>query len=376
MTDSTVEDMGALTDEDFLNQSESLETEISKVIDEEEEEVSSNENESSEVQDEGEEVTPTEEQDESEETQEEDDNNESEASTDEVDETPSDKPTVTKEDQLNAIYAPFKANGVDISVSSPEEAVRLMQQGAGASKRMQDLAPKLKLVQMLENNNLLDEVALNQLIALSSKDPKAIAAFLKEAEIDPFTLETDPEEKYTPKDYSVSDSEFKLKQTLNELSDQPKYQETLDIADSWDEKSQQMAINDPDILLSLNGHIQSGVYDQVANIVKQEMIKGNIANSTPFLEAYRYVGNQLQEAGAFDQSEPESGNEQTSDSTNVTTNNKGNAKLNSRRKSAGVTKASSPKTSDKPIKSNEALYKMSDDDFLKEFADEDWMNPQ
>jgi hypothetical protein len=383
MGESVLENINTLSDEDFLNQAETLESEIEKVANEpEEEESSDNVNEVSETVEEEEEVESTEtvEEDTSVEpessgidTPEEKEEGEEEEVKEE--ETPSDEAVISKEDQLAAIYAPFKANGVEISVSSPEEAIRLMQQGAGAAKRIQELAPKLKLIQMLENNDLLDEQALNRLIAFNSKDPKAIAAFLKEADIDPFTLDTDSEEEYTPKDYSVSDSEFVLKQTLTQLADQPKYQETLDTADSWDEKSQQMVLDDPEILLTLNGHIQSGIYDQVATIVKQEQIKGNIANGIPFLEAYRYVGNQLQQAGAFDQGNSVSSNEQTSDNTNSKPN-EGNAKLNSRRKSAGVTKSGSPKQSAKSENTNSAeLFKMSDEEFMEKFADAEWMNP-
>jgi hypothetical protein len=379
MGESVLENINTLSDEDFLNQAETLESEIEKVAsDTEEEESSSSENEPSEAVEEEEiESTETIEEEAPVELESLDSGTpeEGEEEEDKEEETPSDEAVISKEDQLAAIYAPFKANGVEISVSSPEEAIRLMQQGAGAAKRIQELAPKLKLIQMLENNDLLDEQALNQLIAFNSKDPKAIAAFLKDADIDPFTLDTDSGEEYTPKDYSVSDSEFALKQTLTQLADQPKYQETLDTADSWDEKSQQMVLDDPEILLTLNGHIQSGIYDQVATIVKQEQIKGNIANGIPFLEAYRYVGNQLQQAGAFDQGDSVSGNEQTSDNTNSKPN-EGNAKLNSRRKSAGVTKSGSPKQSAKSENVNSAeLFKMSDEEFMEKFANAEWMNP-
>jgi hypothetical protein len=379
MGESVLENINTLSDEDFLNQAETLESEIEKVAsDTEEEESSSSENEPSEAVEEEEiESTETTEEEAPVELESLDSGTpeEGEEEEDKEEETPSDEAVISKEDQLAAIYAPFKANGVEISVSSPEEAIRLMQQGAGAAKRIQELAPKLKLIQMLENNDLLDEQALNQLIAFNSKDPKAIAAFLKDADIDPFTLDTDSGEEYTPKDYSVSDSEFALKQTLTQLADQPKYQETLDTADSWDEKSQQMVLDDPEILLTLNGHIQSGIYDQVATIVKQEQIKGNIANGIPFLEAYRYVGNQLQQAGAFDQGDSVSGNEQTSDNTNSKPN-EGNAKLNSRRKSAGVTKSGSPKQSAKSENVNSAeLFKMSDEEFMEKFANAEWMNP-
>jgi len=243
-----------------------------------------------------------------------------------------------------------------------------MQQGAGSTKRMQELAPKLKMIQMLENNELLTEDSINQLIAVGSKDPKAIAAFLKEADIDPFTLEMDQED-YQPEDHRVSDQEYKLKQTIQELADQPKFQETLDTADSWDDKSKEMAMQDPIILTHLNQHIQSGVYQQVADLVKAETIKGNIANNVPFLEAYRYLGNQLEEAGVFANQ-----TEQISNTPDATPN-KGNEKLNSRRKAASTTKSISSNSTEEKPKEDVDLFKMSDEDFLKQYSNEEWMNP-
>jgi len=359
-------DGSELSDEDFMNQSDSIENEIEKVISGEE---GSNEDESEEVEAQAEEVKATDQPDELETTKGQDTTEKVEPEAD-----VSDSANITKEDQLDAIYAPFKANGVDISVTSPKEAIRLMQQGAGASKRMQDLAPKLKILQMLENNDLLSEDRINELIAVGSKDPKAIAAFLKQAEIDPFTLELDQED-YQQQDHRVSDQEYKIKEVLETLSHQPKYQETLDTADSWDEESRTMAMKDPSILTDINGHIQSGIYDQIDTIIKQETIKGNLAQNTPYLDAYKYVGNQLQEAGAFDQGGSGSGDDSSLDGEGATPNNKGNNQLNSRRKAAVSTKSTSPNTKPKAKEDSQDLYKMSDEDFLKEYQGEEWMNP-
>src|SRR5690606_21653948 len=62
------------------------------------------------------------------------------------------------------IMKPFKANGREIKLNSPEEVITLMQKGANYTKKMQALQPHLKIVRMLENNQLLDEGKLSQLI--------------------------------------------------------------------------------------------------------------------------------------------------------------------------------------------------------------------
>ena len=364
-----------LDDEAFMNQFESgLETLEEEVNSATEETENSEENDSSESQNEEVEASTGEGQAEQESVNEEGSEDQSKP-TDTSDDNVTEEATISETDQLQAIYAPFKANGVDISVKTPQEAIRLMQQGAGASKRMQDLAPKLKIIQMLENNDLLDEGKINQLIALGSKDPKAIAAYLKQEEIDPFSLDLD-EEGYQPQDYSVSDKEFQLRQTIQEMADQPMFQETLDTADTWDQTSQNLAMETPTILTTINSHMQSGIYDTIKAHVEEEMVKGTIARTTPFLEAYNYIGNQLQEAGVFDQNNQTTVNEQTSNTDNTaTTNNKVNdKKLNERRKAASSTKSMGDTKTTSNTKDSD-LFKMSDDDFMKQFASEEWMNP-
>ena len=364
-----------LDDEAFMNQ---FGSDLESIPDEDMElsnaETSSDENDSSESEVEETSTTVAEEQVTEDKPTEEGSNADSGAVVTD-DTTLSEDAVISNDDQLNAIYAPFKANGTEISVKSPEEAIRLMQQGAGASKRMQDLAPKLKILQMLENNDLLSEDKINEMIAIGSKDPKAIAAYLKDADIDPFTLDLDQED-YQQQDHRVSDSEYELKQTINNLADQPKFQETLDTADSWDSSSQEMAMKDPAILTTVNSHLQSGIYDHVAGIVEQEMVKGNISRNTPFLEAYNQVGNHLTEIGAFDQSNQSNEGEQTSNQDNTaTTSNKGNNdQLNNRRKAASSTKATGSNTNTSS-KEDVDLYKMSDEDFLKEYQNEEWMSP-
>ena len=72
------------------------------------------------------------------------------------------------------VMAPFKANGRTIELKSPDEAIRLMQMGAGYGRKIQDLQPHLKVLRMLEKNELLDENKLSFLIDVNAKNPEAI----------------------------------------------------------------------------------------------------------------------------------------------------------------------------------------------------------
>ena len=69
--------------------------------------------------------------------------------------------TESNEVDYKAVYAalfdkPIKANGKEIKVNTPEEAIQLMQMGANYNKKMAAINEKLPLLKALENHNLLD----------------------------------------------------------------------------------------------------------------------------------------------------------------------------------------------------------------------------
>ena len=143
------------------------------------------------------------------------DNNEKDTDTSE--DTPQETDTFNYEDAYNQVTAPFKANGATMQVKSPEDIVRLMQMGAGAQKQMAKLKPNLKLIKMLENNNLLDERRLNNLIDLSKNDSKAIAKLVKDSGVDPEEIDIENASTYQPNNYTVTDSEYELDQVLDSI---------------------------------------------------------------------------------------------------------------------------------------------------------------
>ena len=92
--------------------------------------------------------------------------------------------------EYERLLTPFKANGRQMQVHSVDDAMQLMQMGANYNKKMAGLKPNLKLMKMLEKNDLLNEEKLSFLIDLQTKDPAAIARFIKDSEVDP--LDIDP----------------------------------------------------------------------------------------------------------------------------------------------------------------------------------------
>ena len=129
-------------------------------------------------------------------------------STDDSPDTKEDTPETTEFDYESAykkVSEPFKANGIDIKVNDPEDIVRLMQMGANYQKKMSQLKPHLKIIKMLENNDLLKPEQLNNLIDVFKKDPKAIAKLVKESTLDPLDIDKD-----APSDYDLLTTLFQI----------------------------------------------------------------------------------------------------------------------------------------------------------------------
>ena len=201
--------------------------------------------------------------------------------------------------EYEKLLKPFKANGREIAVKSVDDAVTLMQMGANYNKKMAALKPNLKLLKLLENNNLLDAEKLSYLIDLEKKDPKAISKLVKDSGIDPLDLSSDEENAYKPTVKTVDDRELELDSVLDEIQGTETYNRTLSIvSQEWDGKSKQVIADTPQILKVINSHVQSGIYDLISKEVESERTFGRL-NGLSDIEAYRQVGDRLNEAGAF-----------------------------------------------------------------------------
>src|SRR5690606_38757650 len=113
-----------------------------------------------------------------------------------AEEPTTDKPAATEPVQpvdhkaiVDKLFAPFKANGKEMVVDNVDDAVALMQMGANYNKKMAALKPNLKLLKLLENNNLLSEEKIGFLIDLDKKNPAAIGKLLKDSGIDPLDVD-------------------------------------------------------------------------------------------------------------------------------------------------------------------------------------------
>lgn len=218
-------------------------------------------------------------------------------STNTTNETSTDQPSEDKID-YEAFYnkvvkTPIKANGKTIELRNSKEAIQLMQMGANYTKKMQAIAPYKKTLMMLENNGLLNEDKLNFLIDIDKKNPEAIKKLLADAQIDPYEMDMSEESTYTPKDYRVSNEEAMFTSTLEDLQQTPEGKETIDAINSWDQESKGILWTQPDVMRVINDQRANGVYDKISTEIERQKLLGNIPSNTPFLQAYKTVGDMM-----------------------------------------------------------------------------------
>lgn len=274
------------------------------------------------------------------------------------------------------VMKPFKANGREIQLRTPEEAIRLMQMGAGYGRKLQDMQPHLKTLRMLEKNNLLDQEKLGFLIDINSKNPEAIKKLIKDSGIDPLDLNMDDNANYRPTDHSVSDNEVAFAEALKDVSSQPGGRDTIQhINSTWDQKSKEFLWGNPEVLAVIQDQRTNGIYDAITAEIDRKKMLGEIAPTVPFLEAYKIAGDALVASKSLTQP----GSEPAPQLTNAAPAQKADQQVgrvlgtrtaapkSSATNSDKAKAAGSPTNSSRKAKETVNPLDMADDDFLKQF---------
>lgn len=192
---------------------------------------------------------------------------------------------------------PIKANGKEIQLRSLEEIKQLLQMGLNYTKKTQAMQPVLRVVKMLENNGLLDEAKLAHLIDVDKGNPQAIQRLLADKKFDPNQIDSDEAASYVPGNHQVSDTEMAFNAALDELETSPTGVEIIQaVAKQWDEQSRRAALQDPSILQVLHQQKTLGLYDVITTEMDRLTTLGQL-QGVPFLQAYRAVGDMLNDAG-------------------------------------------------------------------------------
>jgi len=284
-----------------------------------------------------------------------------EDSTDTKEDTPETK-EFDYESAYKKVSEPFRANGVDIKVDDPEDIVRLMQMGANYQKKMAQLKPHLKIIKMLENNDLLKPEQLNNLIDVFKKDPKAIAKLVKESTLDPLDIDKDAPSDYEPNDYSVSDGEIELDQVLEDIKDTDTFNRTINVlTKDWDTASKQTISEHPDIIRIINIHMANGVFDKVNAVLQRDKALGKTEGLSD-VDAYRQIADYMFKNGELRTNSPEDKSKVSSKMVEV--QEQANADRNKKRKAVAPVK----QTTTKKASTDENFLGLSDEDFMKKYA--------
>jgi len=284
-----------------------------------------------------------------------------EDSTDTKEDTPETK-EFDYESAYKKVSEPFRANGVDIKVDDPEDIVRLMQMGANYQKKMAQLKPHLKIIKMLENNDLLKPGQLNNLIDVFKKDPKAIAKLVKESTLDPLDIDKDAPSDYEPNDYSVSDGEIELDQVLEDIKDTDTFNRTINVlTKSWDTASKQTISEHPDIIRIINLHMANGVFDKVNVVLQRDKALGKTEGLSD-VDAYRQIADYMFKNGELRTNSPEDKSKVSSKMVEV--QEQANADRNKKRKAVAPVK----QTTTKKAPTDEDFLGLSDEAFMKKYA--------
>lgn len=209
-------------------------------------------------------------------------------------------PTINYEAEHAKMLAPINAGGEEYKFDSVDDMRKLAVIGATANKQMEGLKPNLKLIKMLGNNGLMDEAKLSYLIDLDKMNPQAIAKLVRDSKIDPDTMDLE-NDNYKAGSYSVGDNEIELDQVVAAISGGEHYQATIDVVTKeWDEASQQIVFENPQLINIVNDHKQKGYYDKIKTEVKRTRMLGGLKGISDVM-AYKQTGDRMAEAGAFNE---------------------------------------------------------------------------
>lgn len=248
--------------------------------------------------------------------------------------------------ELAKLLAPFKAGGRTIKVDTPDDLRQLAQMGVDYSRKMADMKPYRQMLKTLERENLLDGEKMSFLIDLHKKDPAAMKKFFKESGLDPHDLNFEDGTEFTPNDHMIPEKELALDAVLDEIRETPAFERTAKIlTDEWDTASKRVLLDNPQGIKIINDHIESGVYDQIIDVMATERALGRLEGLSD-LDGYRKIGDAMYAEGKFGTPNEQSTSTTDNDSQDSAQAN-GSETVKSRKRAASPTKGSA--SAGKPV---------------------------
>lgn len=263
---------------------------------------------------------------------------------------------------------PFKANGKDLSVTSAEEAIQLMQMGANYHEKMAALKPVRRQARMLQDAGIASEEEIAFLLDLHKKDPKAIAKLVKDSQINLYEFDVEQHAEYQAKPTVVSDEQMNLEDTMAALKDAPGFTEMFNGLTSWDAQSQDVIAKNPAILQVFQNQKQSGQFDKIMSEVNRVRLFNPGMAARPLIEVYRDVDamfrdQAIAEAQTKQTQAPQVPAQQAAPLSQLVNNGKPKDPAAEKRQQAAAPRTA-PATQKRKITA-EDIFSLSDEEFAK-----------
>lgn len=189
------------------------------------------------------------------------------------------------ESDISRLFQPFKASGKEFQVRNIDEAISLMQKGVDYTQKQQQLKPRLAEMKTLDQYGMLGD-NLNYAIDLFTGRPEAVAKLIRDKKLDVNQLMPSSNEfgetqetttNYVPNNHRISEEQMQLSDVIDTLKANNSYDKVNTAVTKFDEASQREFVKDPNKLLALQEHINSGLYDAVMNEIDHQKTIGNPA---------------------------------------------------------------------------------------------------
>ncbi|OOE37256.1 hypothetical protein BZG00_15700, partial [Salinivibrio kushneri] len=174
---------------------------------------------------------------------------------DEADETSSDDADEDDDAEQPAQMYKFRANGKDYEFSSEEivdQFPKIFGQAMDYTKKMQAIKPWRKTIDAVESAELTHE-DVSLMIDVLKGDKGAMTEVLKRTGLEAHELDTEEAGEYVAKDYGRDESALAIKDIVNDIGSDPEYKTTHNIlSKEWDEKSWGTITENPDMIRLLH----------------------------------------------------------------------------------------------------------------------------
>ena len=189
------------------------------------------------------------------------------------------------ESDISRLFQPFKASGKEFQVRNIDEAISLMQKGVDYTQKQQQLKPRLAEMKTLDQYGMLGD-NLNYAIDLFTGRPEAVAKLIRDKKLDVNQLMPSSNEfgetqetttNYVPNNHKISEEQMQLSDVIDTLKANNSYDKVNTAVTKFDEVSQREFVKDPNKLLALQEHINSGLYDAVMDEIDHQKTIGNPA---------------------------------------------------------------------------------------------------